>query len=195
MQFHYKKTSSATPVLTAAVAAIILSFSISSCANDSGSGGSSNTVAADTSSTMSTDTATAAAPAHKMRKGKASVAVAAGSATKIEKDKDGVYNMAEKMPAYPGGEAALSQFAASNINYPQDAIDQGTEGTVNVSFVINEKGKVMNAVVTGRTAGHGLDEEALRMIQQMPQWKPGLVKGHPVKTRLTLPVTFKLADA
>ncbi len=113
----------------------------------------------------------------------------------MEKDKEGVYSRAEKMPEYPGGESALSKFVENNISYPQDAIDQNTEGTVNVSFVVDEKGKVINPLVTGKSAGHGLDEEAVKVVKQMPAWKPGIVKGKAVKTRLSLPVTFKLAEA
>ena len=98
------------------------------------------------------------------------------------------------MPEYPGGEKALSKFVENNINYPQDAIDQDTEGTVNVSFVVDEKGKVLNPSVTGKPAGHGLDEEAVKVVKQMPAWKPGMVNGKPVKTRLALPVTFRLSE-
>jgi TonB family protein len=63
-----------------------------------------------------------------------------------------------------------------------------------LKIVVDEKGKVMNPLVTGKSAGHGLDEEAVKVIKQMPAWQPGMVKGKAVKTRLSLPVTFKLAD-
>jgi protein TonB len=167
---------------------------ISSCGNDTGSG-NTNERAADTSAAVVTDSSSAAKTAVKKKKGKASAAFATDNSLKVAKDKDGIYYKADKMPEYPGGETALSTFVENNINYPQDAIDQNTEGTVNVSFVIDEKGKVMNPVATGKTAGHGLDEEAIKIIKQMPDWKPGMVKGKPVKTHLLLPVTFKLADA
>ena len=127
----------------------------------------------------------------------ASAAVSADNTTgkaSIVKGNDGVYSRAEQMPEYPGGERALSKFVEDNIAYPQDAMDENTEGTVNVSFVVDEKGKVMNPVATGKMAGHGLDQEAVKVIKQMPAWKPGMVKGKPVKTRLLLPVTFKLSD-
>jgi len=173
------------------VAAVI----IASCANDTGStNGDKTTTPADTTASAAADTTTAKL-AVKKKKGKASAVVSTDNTLKIEKDKEGVYTKAEKMPEYPGGEAALTKFVETNINYPQDAIDQNTEGTVNVSFVINEKGKVVDPVASGKTAGHGLDEEAVKMVKQMPAWKPGMVKGKPVKTRLSLPVTFKLADA
>ena len=173
------------------IAAVVI---ISSCGNDTGSG-NTNERAADTSAAIVTDSSSAAIAAVKKKKGKASAAVSIDNTLKVAKDKDGIYYKADKMPEYPGGETALSTFVENNINYPQNAIDQNTEGTVNVSFIIDEKGKVVSPVATGKSAGQGLDEEAVKIVKQMPNWKPGMVKGKPVKTRLLLPVTFKLADA
>ncbi|MEO5592945.1 MAG: energy transducer TonB [Chitinophagaceae bacterium] len=175
------------------IAALVI---VSSCGNDAGSkSGTEQTSSADTSSIMSADSSAMAKSTVRKKKGKASGIVSMDNTMKVEKDKDGIYNKAEKMPEYPGGEAALSTFVENNISYPQNAIDQNTEGTVNVSFVVDEKGKVINPVATGKSAGNGLDEEAVKIIKQMPAWKPGMVKGKPVKTRLLLPVTFKLEDA
>jgi len=168
---------------------------LASCANDTGSGTTKEQAAAADTSAIASDSSATAKTATKKRKGKASAMVSMDNALKVEKDKEGIYSKAEKMPEYPGGEAALSKFVEDNISYPQDAIDQNTEGTVNVSFVVDEKGKVMNPVATGKSAGRGLDEEAIKVVRQMPSWKPGMVKGKPVKTRLSLPVTFKLAEA
>jgi TonB family protein len=170
---------------------------LGSCANDTDSS-SSQTVVADSGKMVATDSSThnsTATAANKKRKGKASALLNNGNALKVEKDKHGVYSKAEQMPEYPGGQNALSNYIENNINYPQDAVDQNTEGTVNVSFVVDEKGKVIDPVATGKSTGSGLDDEAVKVIKQMPAWKPGLVKGKPVKTRLSLPITFKLADA
>lgn len=169
---------------------------MSSCANDTGSSTAEHPATIPDSNVTAATEATAPGIVAKKKKGMASAAVSNdNSATiKVEKDKDGVYNKAETMPEYPGGESALSKFVESNINYPQNAVDQNTEGTVNVSFVVDEKGKVINPVATGKTAGGGLDEEAVKIVKQMPAWKPGTVKGKPVKTRLLLPVTFKLSE-
>ena len=167
---------------------------VSSCGNDSSYSTSEHPTTIPDSTATVTDT-TASKPVAKKKKGNASAMVSFDNSVKIEKDKEGIYSRADKMPEYPGGEAALSKFVESNISYPQNAIDQDTEGTVNVSFIIDEKGKVTNPVATGKTAGNGLDEEAIKIVKQMPAWKPGTVKGKPVKTRLLLPVTFKLADA
>ncbi len=170
---------------------------IASCANDTGStnGDKAAVSPTDSAATVATDTSTASKVVAKKKTGKASGMISIDKSLKVAKDKEGVYYRADQMPEYPGGDAALSSFVEKNINYPQDAIDQNTEGTVNVSFVVDEKGKVINPVATGKMAGHGLDEEAIKVIKQMPDWKPGMVKGKPVKTRLMLPVTFKLADA
>ena len=175
------------------VAAFVI---ISSCGSDSDSSSADHPSTIPDSSVTKATEATAPATTAKKKKGIASAAVSTDNTNtvKIEKDKEGVYSKAETMPEYPGGDAALSKFVENNITYPQNAVDQNTEGTVNVSFVVDEKGKVVNPVATGKTAGNGLDEEAVKIIKQMPAWKPGMVKGKPVKTRLLLPVTFKLSD-
>jgi protein TonB len=81
----------------------------------------------------------------------------------------------------------------SSLDYPQHALDDNKEGTVRVSFVIDENGNVMAPVVIGNKLGEGLDEEAIDLIKKMPKWKPGTVKGKNVKTRLDLPITFQIA--
>ena len=189
---HTPKT---TTGIAATVLAIAASITMASCFSDSNSGEADKLMADSTAAQLGADSSKMAQPMARKRKGKASAVLMADNNLRVEKDKAGIYSRAEKMPEYPGGEKALSVFVENNISYPQDAIDQNAEGTVNVSFVVDEKGKVMNAVAGGKTAGHGLEEEAIKIVEQMPAWKPGMVKGKPVKTRLTLPVTFKLADA
>jgi protein TonB len=173
------------------IAAVVV---MASCANDTSNNNTTEqTSSADTASLAGPDSATKTkATVVRKKKGKASAAFSADNKAKVEKGKDGVYSRADQMPEYPGGESALSNFVENHISYPQDAIDQNTEGTVIVSFVIDEKGKVANPVVTGKSMASGLDNEAVKVVQQMPAWKPGMVKGKPVKTRLSLPVTFKL---
>lgn len=136
------------------------------------------------------------------KKGKASVAtsdMSGASATgnaggdKMTMDKEGVYNRATVMPEFPGGQEALATYVNNHVDYPQRAIDDNAAGTVRVSFVVDENGKVKNAkVVGGQQVGGGLDREALRVVNNMPAWKPGKVKGHNVKTRLELPINFQL---
>lgn len=79
-------------------------------------------------------------------------------------------------------------------NNPQIAIDDNKEGTVNVQFIVDENGNVTNAKLIGNNLGDGLGDEAVRVISKMPKSEPGKVKGKNVKTRLTLPVTYKIGE-
>jgi TonB family protein len=127
------------------------------------------------------------------KKGKWSIKMPDNSGTvKIEKDREGVYTRAEAMPEFPGGQTALDNYVNNNIEYPEQAIDNNTSGTIKVSFVIDERGKVQDAHVIGTRLGNGLDEQALRVVSNMPTWKPGKVKGKNVKTRLELPIAFQV---
>jgi TonB family protein len=114
--------------------------------------------------------------------------------TGIKPDKDGVYEMTDARPVYPGGQAALENYVNNNIEFQQPAIDENTEGTVNVQFVVDENGNVANAKVVGKELGNGLDQEAVRVISNMPKWTPGKVKGKNVKTRVVLPITYKIEE-
>src|SRR5262249_46566936 len=126
-------------------------------------------------------------PAHKQgtavkKKGKITLGSMSPTVTKtVKADKDGVYNVADVMPAYPGGRNALEDYMNSHVEYPQPAIDNSSEGTVKVQFVVNENGKVKDAQVVGQKLGNGLDEEAINVVSNMPKWTPGKVKGKDVK--------------
>lgn len=154
-----------------------------------------NTPAADSSiAKMNTDTIATAKPnpAKKGMKGTASATIPAkkSGSNAEETDNQGYYtNVA---PAYPGGERALSGFFQNNIEYPQDAADNGVEGTVEISFLVDETGKISAPMTTGPRLGYGLEEEAMRVFRKMPDWTPGSLKGKNVKTRFTLPVSFRL---
>ncbi|MBS1607067.1 MAG: energy transducer TonB [Bacteroidetes bacterium] len=127
------------------------------------------------------------------KKGRWSIKMPDKSSTvRIEKDREGVYTRAEAMPEFPGGQTALDNYVNNNIEYPQQAIDNNTSGTIKVSFVVDEQGKVQDAHVIGAPLGNGLDEQALRVVSNMPTWKPGKVKGKNVKTRLELPIAFQV---
>lgn len=116
------------------------------------------------------------------------------NADRMEADREGVYNRAEIMPSFPGGEKALRKFIERSIQYPEQALDNETEGTVRVSFAVDEQGKVYKPSVVSGRLGYGLEEEALRVVQQMPKWSPGQIKGKNVKTRFTLPITYQISD-
>ncbi len=132
-------------------------------------------------------------PAKKGHKGTARVAVYAKNFTaRMEADKKGIYNYTEVLPTYPGGQKELDRFVQDNIQYPQEAIDNGVEGTVIVKFAVDENGKVYAPQLENERLGYGLDEEALNIINKMPRWAPGRIKGKNVKTYFSLPITFSL---
>lgn len=130
--------------------------------------------------------------AKKGMKGKVSINMAENSkdADMNMKDNEGYYT--NVYPSYPGGTKALEKYFENNIQYPADASDNGIEGAVNVSFSVDEKGKVSGVKTTNPTIGYGLEAEALRVFNKMPIWKPGALKGKNVKTKYTLPVRFQL---
>jgi protein TonB len=180
-------------------------FGLSAC-NDSSDPKTSETApvspdsAANASKMAATDTA---ANASKMttstttttkKKRKASITMPNGSSEKMIKDKEGVYNYAEVMPEYPGGQDALASFVNDQLQNSQGWVDDNTTSTVRVSFVIDENGKVTNArLIDGGKVGNGLDKEVVKAVNNMPTWKPGKVKGKNVKTRLELPISFQEA--
>lgn len=116
------------------------------------------------------------------------------STNNIKPDKSGVYEFTDVRPSYPGGRAALEDYVDNHIDYQQPAVDENTQGTVNVQFVVDENGNVTNAKTIGNEIGNGLDQEATKVISSMPKWNPGKVKGKNVKTRMVLPITFKIEE-
>ena len=102
-----------------------------------------------------------------------------------------VYKVVEVMPEFPGGMKALMDFIQKNIRYPEEVRKNGIQGRVAVSVVIDENGRVTDPVIM-RSRYPALDEEALRIVELMPQWKPGMQQGKAVKVEFTFPVTFKL---
>jgi len=130
------------------------------------------------------------------KKGKVSAKLmnSSSSNAKMTPDKMGFYNYTEVVPIYTGGQGALETYFNNNIDYPQDAIDNNIEGTVNVKFSIDENGNVANATAVGNKLGYGLDESAVKAVMQMPKWTPGKVKGKSVKAWYTLPITYRLEE-
>jgi protein TonB len=104
-----------------------------------------------------------------------------------------IYSAAEIAPQFPGGERGLDNYINKTVNYPQQAIDDDVSGTVHVSFIVDEKGHVTKARVMGAAnISDGLDQEALRVVKNMPAWMPGTVKGKKVRTRMELPISFQV---
>ena len=107
-----------------------------------------------------------------------------------EPEEQTIFEVVENMPDFPGGQAALMQYLAKNIKYPTIAQENGTQGRVIVQFVVNRDGIVDAKVV--RSVDPYLDKEALRVINTMPKWKPGMQRGKPVRVKFTVPVMFRL---
>lgn len=102
-----------------------------------------------------------------------------------------IFSIVEEMPSFPGGDEALLKYLGKNIKYPAIAKDAGIQGTVYVTFVVDEKGDVRDVKVL-RSIGGGTDEEAIRVVENMPRWKPGKQRGKAVKVQYNLPIRFTL---
>ena len=97
------------------------------------------------------------------------------------------------MPEFPGGMDQMAKYLSENIKYPEEAKEKGISGRVFISFVIEKDGSVSNAKVM-RSVNPLVDDEAVRVVKAMPKWKPGLMKGQPVRVNYVLPVNFKLDE-
>lgn len=111
----------------------------------------------------------------------------------VQKEDDALYDPTgvQKMPGFPGGEKELLAYLSRNLRYPDLARQNGIEGQVVLSFVVNKDGSIGDAQVI-KSIGGGCAKEALRVVQSMPTWIPGEANGHAVKVRFFLPVIFKL---
>ena len=92
---------------------------------------------------------------------------------------------------FPGGAAAMQNWIAKNVNYPQAAIEGGEQGRVYLSFIVESDGSVTGVKVE-RGVSDDLDKEAKRVTKKMPNWTAGEVKGEKVRTRCRLPIIFEL---
>lgn len=106
-------------------------------------------------------------------------------------DENGVHQICEEMPEFPGGMAECMKWLGKNINYPTEAKEKGTQGRVIIQFVVEKDGSITEAKVA-RGVDPLLDAEALRVINSSPKWKPGKQGGQPVRVKYTIPVAFKL---
>lgn len=108
-----------------------------------------------------------------------------------EESSQQIFTVVETMPEFPGGQAALLAYLAKSIKYPVIAQENGIQGRVSCSFVVNKDGSIVDAEVI-RGVDPSLDKEALRVINSMPKWSPGKQRGKPVRVKYTVPVTFRL---
>ena len=104
---------------------------------------------------------------------------------------DRTFTVVEKMPEFPGGQEALLQYLAKSMKYPVIAQENGIQGRVTCSFVIKKDGSIADIEVI-RGIDPSLDREAIRILNAMPNWKPGQQRGHDVAVKYTVPITFDL---
>jgi len=95
------------------------------------------------------------------------------------------------MPSFPGGDAEMMRFVTGAIRYPVIAQENGIQGRVICSFVVNLDGSVVDIEVV-RGVDPSLDREAIRVLGTMPRWSPGEQRGKPVRVRYTMPIHFRL---
>ena len=110
----------------------------------------------------------------------------------VEEKADQIFDVVETQPNPPGGMSGWNQHLSKNLKYPTQARRMGIEGTVIVVFVINLDGSIQDVDIL-RGIGGGCDEEAVRVVENAPKWEPGKQRGRPVRTRMRLPIRFKLS--
>lgn len=111
--------------------------------------------------------------------------------TPMDKANSKVYEVVEQMPEFPGGQAALLEWIADNVIYPPVAEQNGIQGRVVCTFIVETDGSVSDVQVV-RSIDPSLDAEAIRVLSNMPRWNPGKQNGEAVRVKYTVPVTFKL---
>ncbi len=109
----------------------------------------------------------------------------------VDPDEGKIFTVVEEMPSFPGGEEALMKYLGTQIKYPVMARENGISGRVYLSFYVDKDGKVKEVKVL-RGIGGGCDEEALRVVRAMPDWKPGRQNGRNVAVYYNVPVSFNL---
>ena len=104
---------------------------------------------------------------------------------------EAVFFVVEEMPEFPGGDLALRKYIASTVKYPAEAVNKGIQGKVYVTFTVAKDGNVADVKIA-RGVDPYLDKEALRVVNELPRWKPGKQKGQAVNVQYTVPINFAL---
>jgi protein TonB len=107
----------------------------------------------------------------------------------VEENK--VFDVVEQMPSFPGGNAALMEYLSKNVKYPVVAQENGVQGRVVVSFVVERDGSITDVKVV-KSVDPSLDREASRVVSSMPRWIPGKQNGSAVRVKYNVPVSFRL---
>ena len=110
---------------------------------------------------------------------------------KPKEEETKVFDVVEQMPQFPGGNAALFEYLSKHIKYPVIAEENGIQGRVIVTFVVERDGSITDVKVV-KSVDPSLDKEAQRVVKSMPRWIPGKQNGSAVRVKYTVPVTFRL---
>ena len=117
--------------------------------------------------------------------------VIATEPVKPKEEENKVFDVVEQMPSFPGGMGALMQYLSSHIKYPVVAEENGIQGRVICTFVVERDGSITDVRIA-KSVDPSLDKEAMRVVSKMPRWIPGKQNGSAVRVKYTLPVTFRL---
>jgi len=110
-------------------------------------------------------------------------------APKVEK----TFISVEQMPEFKGGDAAMSKFLSENLEYPEQAKNEGVEGTVHLKFTVTKDGSIKDITILNKDKlGYGCEEAAIAVIRKMPKWTPGRQNGEPVAVYFNIPIRFRL---
>lgn len=112
------------------------------------------------------------------------------NAMKVEKQ-ERAFDVVEQMPQFPGGPAALMQFLSQSVKYPKESYEKNVQGRVIATFVVEKDGSITEARIV-KSVDPMLDAEALRVVNAMPNWTPGMQNGEAVRVKYTIPITFRL---
>jgi protein TonB len=106
--------------------------------------------------------------------------------------KEEVFKAVEEPPRFQGGMSDVMKYLSENLNYPEDALNEGVQGRVVVGFIVNKDGSVSDVKIF-QSLHPSCDKEAVRLVKSMPAWTPGKQNGQPVNVYETIPIRFKLA--
>ena len=123
--------------------------------------------------------------------GKSEPAATTGQSTQNDTSEEAI-EVVEKLAEFPGGMQAMQAYMSQNIQYPAQAMAEGIQGKVVLTFIVEKDGSISNVTVI-RSQGELLDNEAIRVVKRMPNWTPGMQGGKPVRTKFTLPIPFRLS--
>ena len=116
----------------------------------------------------------------------------AQTAVVVLHDVETVYYRPDEKATFPGGEKAFDQYIHKNLEYPDDALNYGVEGTVFAVVYLDDLGKINKVEFSGKEKGFGLESETRRLLMSSPRWNPAKHNGVAVKSKFTVPITFDI---